>query len=368
MGGAEMTGPRPLRADARRNRERLLEVARTAFAEEGLAVPLDEIAGRAGVGPGTLYRHFPTKEALFEAVLQDRMQRLADEAGALRDAPDPGAALLGFIDRLVAEAAPKKDLVDALASAGTGISAALAETGARIRGEIGHLLARAQRDGAVRSDIGTADLMALIAGVLFALQRRSAELADPRRAVAVLRDGLRAAPGPGGVAAEPAALAVTRVTEEDWRAWREVRLAALADAPESFAGTLDETEALPEREWRAMTRTGAIFIAAEGSSPVGVAAGVPRGSAAERGLGAMWVAPRWRGRGAAPLLAAAVIAWARAEGAARLGLWVPADNARARAFYERQGFLATGRTRPFPGSSGRFIAEMILELSGSAGA
>jgi AcrR family transcriptional regulator len=192
-GGADVAGAKPLRADARRNRERLLEAARTAFAAEGLSVPLDEIARRAGVGPGTLYRHFPAKEALFEAVLQDRMQRLADDARALRDAADPGAALLGFIDRLVAEAAPKKDLVDALASASAGISPGLAETGTRLRGDIGHLLARAQRGGAIRDDIGIADLMALVAGVLFALQTRSAELADPRRAVAVLSDGLLAA-------------------------------------------------------------------------------------------------------------------------------------------------------------------------------
>jgi len=188
-----MTAPKPLRSDARRNRERLLEVARIAFAAEGLGVPLDEIARRAGVGPGTLYRHFPTKESLLQAVLQDRIQRLADDARALREASDPGDALLGFIDRLVAEAAPKKDLVDALASSGAGIGARLADTGARLRGELGYLLARAQECGAVRGDIGIADLMALIAGMLFALQTRSAELADPRRTVAVLRDGLRAA-------------------------------------------------------------------------------------------------------------------------------------------------------------------------------
>ena len=142
-----MTGPKPLRSDARRNRERLLEVARAAFGADGLSVSLDEIARRAGVGPGTLYRHFPAKEALFEAVLQDRLQRLADEAGALRDAQDPGAALLGYVDRLIAEAALKRDLVDALASAGTELSAGLAETGAQIRGGIQHLLVRAQASG-----------------------------------------------------------------------------------------------------------------------------------------------------------------------------------------------------------------------------
>jgi AcrR family transcriptional regulator len=189
-----MAGPKPLRSDARRNRERLLEAARAAFADEGLAVPLDEIARRAGVGPGTLYRHFPAKEALFEAVLQDRLQCLADEAGALRDAPDPGAALLGFVDRLIAEAALKRDLVDALASVGAELGAGLAETGAQIRGGMRDLLVRAQASGAIRDDIGVDDLMTIVASMMFALRGRSAHATDPHRAVTVLRDGLLAAP------------------------------------------------------------------------------------------------------------------------------------------------------------------------------
>ena len=94
-----MTDARPLRADARRNRERVLDAARTAFAADGLSVSLDEIARRAGVGPGTLYRHFPTKEALIEAVVQDRLCRLAAEGAALRDSRDPGAAFFEFIER-----------------------------------------------------------------------------------------------------------------------------------------------------------------------------------------------------------------------------------------------------------------------------
>jgi AcrR family transcriptional regulator len=157
-------------------------------------VSLDEIARRAGVGPGTLYRHFPAKEALFEAVLQDRLQRLADEAAALRDARHPGAALLGFVDRLIAEAALKRDLADALASAGTDLSAGLAETGAQIRGGIQHLLLRAQASGEIRDDLGTEDLMTIIAAIMFALRRGGARASDPRRAVAVLRAGLLAAP------------------------------------------------------------------------------------------------------------------------------------------------------------------------------
>jgi AcrR family transcriptional regulator len=216
---------RPLRADARRNRERILAAATAAFAADGLSVPLDEIARRAGVGPGTLYRHFPAKETLWEAVLHDRLQRLADEAEALHratgpraanpgtagsspanpggsdpDASDPGAsdpgeALLGFIDRLVAEAAPKRDLADALASAGTDVSATLAGTAARLRAALGALLAAAQRSGSVRGDIGLAELMAILSGILFALRGRSGDQPDPHRAVAVLRDGLRTQPG-----------------------------------------------------------------------------------------------------------------------------------------------------------------------------
>ena len=189
-----MTGPKPLRSDARRNRERLLEVARAAFAADGLSVPLDEIARRAGVGPGTLYRHFPAKEDLFEAVLQDRLQSLADQARSLRDAQDPGAALLGFIDRLIAEAALKQDLVDALASAGTELTARLAEIGAQIRGGIDGLLVRAQASGGIRNDIGVDDLMTIIASMMVALRRRPGRASDPRRAAAVLRDGLLAAP------------------------------------------------------------------------------------------------------------------------------------------------------------------------------
>jgi GNAT superfamily N-acetyltransferase len=160
----------------------------------------------------------------------------------------------------------------------------------------------------------------------------------------------------------PAPLTVTRVGEDGWRAWREVRLAALADAPGAFADTFADAAALPERDWQAMTRTGAIFIASAGPEPVGVAAGISRAAPAERGLGAMWVAPVWRGRGVAAELAGAVIAWARSEGCARIGLWVPADSPRARRFYQRQGFRATGQARPFPDDATRVIDEMVLEL------
>ncbi|MBV9447825.1 MAG: TetR/AcrR family transcriptional regulator [Streptosporangiaceae bacterium] len=186
-----MADGRPLRADARRNRERLLSVARAAFAGEGLSVPLDEIARRAGVGPGTLYRHFPTKESLFEAIVHDRLRQILHDARARGTSTDPGEALFGFIDGLVAEARLKQDLIDALASAGVDVSPSMAVTGAGIRDAIGDLLDRAQRSDAVRPDVTIDDMMALLSGLLFALRPQSRYKADAGRLLAVLRAGLR---------------------------------------------------------------------------------------------------------------------------------------------------------------------------------
>src|SRR5262249_14677481 len=109
---------RPLRADARRNREKVLRAARDAFAASGFGVPLDEIAARAGVGPGTVYRHFPTKEALFEAVVQARLEDLIADARSRSGAGDPGGAFFGFLARIRQEARAKRDLPDAIAIPG----------------------------------------------------------------------------------------------------------------------------------------------------------------------------------------------------------------------------------------------------------
>jgi AcrR family transcriptional regulator len=181
---------KPLRADARRNRERVLDVARAAFAADGLSVPLDEIARRADVGPGTLYRHFPTKEALVEAVVQDRLTRLASEGDALRDAADPGVAFFEFLGLLAAEAGLKRDLFEALASSGIVVGPAAMAAVADVRAQLTWLLGRAQRAGAVRADISVAELTSLVSGMLLAMRPRPG--ADPARVLAVFRDGLRA--------------------------------------------------------------------------------------------------------------------------------------------------------------------------------
>src|SRR5215467_9444777 len=177
---------RPPRADARRNRERVLRAARDAFAESGYGVPLDEIAARAGVGPGTVYRHFPAKEALFQAVVTARIDDLIDDARARVGDADPGSAFFGFLARIAGEAAAKRDLPDAIAIPGP-----LQDT---LHAALDTLLRRAQQAGAVRADIGAQDIIVLLKGMLASIQDASAGAVDPAlsaRVFAVLADGLR---------------------------------------------------------------------------------------------------------------------------------------------------------------------------------
>jgi AcrR family transcriptional regulator len=174
---------RPLRADARRNREKVLHAARDAFAAAGFGVPLDEIAARAGVGPGTVYRHFPTKEALFEAVIQARIEDLVADARARSGAVDPGEAFFGFLARVGQEARVKRDLPDAIAVPGP-LQDALYEA-------IGVLLSRAQHAGAVRGDVTTSELVVLFKAAAAAFQDASATPATRDQVFAVITDGLR---------------------------------------------------------------------------------------------------------------------------------------------------------------------------------
>jgi AcrR family transcriptional regulator len=148
-----MSAPRPLRVDAERNRQRLLEVAETVFANEGLDVPIDEIARRAGLGIGTLYRHFPTKEALFAAIVIGRLERVIEDAKARLLAPDADEAFFGFVAFLVAESSKKKDFLHALATSGYDVRRAMGDTKAELGRVTGKLLKRAQDAGAVRKDV-----------------------------------------------------------------------------------------------------------------------------------------------------------------------------------------------------------------------
>jgi AcrR family transcriptional regulator len=175
-------GEQPMRADARRNRQLILDAARAAFAEAGRAVPLDEIAVRAGVGPGTVYRHFPTKEALFQAVVAARVDDLVAYAKRLAADDDPGAAFFAFLDRLGAEGAAKRDTSDAIGVPGPVRTA--------MHDALSVLLERAQAVGAVRPGLTAADLIALIKGLLVAVHEEP-DPDRPARLLAVLTDGLR---------------------------------------------------------------------------------------------------------------------------------------------------------------------------------
>ncbi|MER7669912.1 TetR/AcrR family transcriptional regulator [Kitasatospora sp. NPDC096128] len=181
-----------MRADARRNRAKVLEAAQAAFTEEGKLVPLDEIARRAGVGAGTVYRHFATKEALYEAVFLRRVENLTAEARKLAAAEEPPEAFYGFLAHMVEEGRTKRDLVDAMAGAGIDIAEPGTPASIELRAAIGALLTRAQAAGAVRGDIHTVDIMALVAGTIIATQRQQSDPDLPRRIFAVLCDGLRA--------------------------------------------------------------------------------------------------------------------------------------------------------------------------------
>jgi len=177
-----------MRADARRNRQRLLDAAAAVFAAHGADVPIDVIAREAGVGPGTVYRHFPTKDALFEAVMLERFAQLTAEARTLLTAPDPGAAFLGYVEGLVIHAADQHDLVDALTRAGVDMQAVKSRVGGELRDAIDQLLRRAQAAGAVRTDVSIAELMALIGGIALSVRTTPG---DPALLAAVVRDGLK---------------------------------------------------------------------------------------------------------------------------------------------------------------------------------
>ena len=182
-----------MRADARRNRERLLEAAEDVFAAEGTSASTEEIARRAGVGIGTLFRHFPTKEALVEAIVLARVGRLVDEADALAAEGDPATAFFEFFTRTVEEAEAKKTYSELLAGGFVDVESAAPELRRRLRRAIEALLTRAQEAGTLRDDVGVAEVMTLLVGAVRAAEH-AGEDADLRtRTVGILLDGLHPA-------------------------------------------------------------------------------------------------------------------------------------------------------------------------------
>lgn len=182
--------PRPLRADARRNRDRLLEVAAETLTKD-VDVPLETIAERAGVGIGTLYRHFPNRDALVEAVYRHEVEALCDAAPLL--VADGRPALEGFrewVDRFVHYAATKRGLGGALRAAVGSDAPLFAETRARLLGALTALLDACRAEGSVRSDVDAQDVMLAMSAVWIVPDGPQWD-AQVRRLLDLVVDGLR---------------------------------------------------------------------------------------------------------------------------------------------------------------------------------
>jgi AcrR family transcriptional regulator len=179
------------RADARRNRARILAVAIDAFAREGLGVSIQEIARRAGVSTGTVSRHFPAKDYLYAAIVLDRAESLVATARALAETQPPGAAFYQFIDVMAVEGARNRGIGDALTGAGFDIQAAAGRADQDLMGMWSSLLASAQAAGEVRADITVDDVKTLVMGCCKASKDPDASQAATRRLVSVVAAGLR---------------------------------------------------------------------------------------------------------------------------------------------------------------------------------
>jgi AcrR family transcriptional regulator len=179
---------RPLRADARRNRERLLAAADEAFAQAGTTASLEDIAQQAGVGIGTLYRHFPTRSHLVAALIDDRAQQVVRQAEELADADDPFEAMETWLGAWMRHGQAYNGLAESLAEA-EAAGTCLSTTCEQIRAALGGLLQRAQDEGLVRADVTADDVVALASSIAWVSER--AVQPRPTRLLRVVLDGLR---------------------------------------------------------------------------------------------------------------------------------------------------------------------------------
>ena len=183
---------RTLRSDARRNRERLVASARELFAAHGVDVPVEDITHHAGLGMGTLYRHFPTKEELIDAVLEDAFAELVEAAEQAAAEDDAWAGFTGFLERALAAHAANRGLKDVLAARGQGAQRAEAMR-ARMRPLLRRMIARAQEQGRLRPDFAPEDLPLVFWTADRVIEATAAVSPDFwRRYLALLLDGLRA--------------------------------------------------------------------------------------------------------------------------------------------------------------------------------
>jgi AcrR family transcriptional regulator len=191
MSGSAANPARKPRADAVRNRERLLETAADIFSAGGPDASLEAVAKRAGVGIGTLYRHFPTREALFEAVYRREVDQLSDLAERLADEVEPVEALRRWLHANVRLVATKKGMVAALALAAYRPSELHAYSADRLAKAVGSLLDRAAKAGDIRADITAEDLLRALVGMSYNVYDTPNWRKTALRLADIFVDGLR---------------------------------------------------------------------------------------------------------------------------------------------------------------------------------
>ncbi len=179
-----------MRSDARRNRERLLRAAGEQFAAAGSEVPLEAIARAAGVGIATLYRHFPTRDALIEAVYRDEVDRLCGAAEHLLATAAPDDALARWMDRFVSYATRKRGLSGALKSIAEAQSDLLPSTRERLLATIGRFLEAGRATGTIRADVRSEDVLRAMSAV-WAMPEDEKWASHAKRVLGLLIDGLR---------------------------------------------------------------------------------------------------------------------------------------------------------------------------------
>jgi AcrR family transcriptional regulator len=182
---------RPLRADAQRNYDKIVQVATEAFAEKGTGASLDDIACRAGVGPGTLYRHFPPRDALLAASLDGALAELGATARRLVEAPDAAAALDEWIVELARHLRTYGGLPESIATALQDPSSPLCTSCQPMTKGTAKILERAKEAGAVRADVQASDLNALIGSLAWAAEQRGDSDAALQRLIRLVTEGLR---------------------------------------------------------------------------------------------------------------------------------------------------------------------------------
>ena len=187
----EVRGKRPLRSDAQRNYDRILEVAGEVFAEAGVQASLDDIACRAGVGPGTLYRHFPNRECLLAAALADSWQELLRFSERLGDEPDAAVALRSWLIELARHVGVYGGLPESVARALRDRESPLGLSCDRAASSTSRLLARAQDAGVVRTDVTADDLLVIASSLAWAVDKSGRSQADVPRLLDIFIAGLR---------------------------------------------------------------------------------------------------------------------------------------------------------------------------------